>query len=38
MPPPGQINHLDVSIRDSENHEIGMRGSKLVLSVSIVDV
>ena len=38
MPPPGQINHLDVSIRDSENHEINMRGSKLVFSVSIVDV
>ena len=29
MPPPRQINHLDVSLRDSENHEIEMRGSKL---------
>ena len=38
MPPPGQINHLDVSLRDSENHEIDMRGSKLSFSVSVVDV
>ena len=37
MPPPGQMNHLDVSIRDSENHEIDMGGSKLSVSVSIVD-
>ena len=36
MPPPGQINHLDVSLRDSENHEIDMRGSKLSFSVSVV--
>ena len=38
MPPPGQMNHLDVSLRDSENHEIDMRGSKLSFSVSVVDV
>ena len=38
MPPPGQMNHLDVSLRDSESHEIDMRGSKLSFSVSVVDV
>ena len=37
MPPPGQMNHLDVSLRDSETHEVDMRGSKLSFSVSIVD-